>query len=258
MIINSHQQLTAYREAARIATEILAQLRDRVAPGVFPNELDELAGKLCQEYGVRAAFKGVKQAGLTYQHHSCIAVNDEILHGIPDRSRALAVGDLVKLDFGIVYQGLFTDQCVTVGVKEVSAEDMKLLQIGKESVLLGIKAAIPGNRTGDIGYVMHRTAYRAGFDVLKQYVGHGIGHSLHEEPEIPAFGRPKTGQILREGMVICVEDQVVPGDDRVYVTDNGWTVKTVDGSKGVMFEYMVVVGKKPEILTPTLDWPLVV
>lgn len=259
MIITSPQQAQTYRDAATISTEILASMRDAVKVGVYPIEVDELAGQLCKKHRVKPAFQGVIQSGLAYHHNSCISVNDEVLHGIPDNKRALQSGDLVKLDFGIIHQGLFTDHCITVGLGKISIQDQQLIHAGKTAVLKAVAQAIAGNRTGDLGFTMHKTASRAGFEVLKQYIGHGIGTSLHDDPEIAAWGKKGRGELLKENMVICVEAQVVAGSDEIYVEKNGWTVKTVDGKKGVMFEYMVLVGKnEPEILTDTIDWPLVV
>ncbi len=258
MITKSSAELTTYKKATQISKKILSQLRDAIKPGVYPIELDNLAGKLCQKNGVKSSFKGVVNGNLTYGFNSCISVNDEILHGIPSRNRKIQTGDLVKIDFGIIYQGFHTDHCFTVGVGQVSDQNLKLLKVSREAVLNAVKLAKPGNKTGDLGYAMHSTAYKVGFDTLKQYVGHGIGKSLHEYPEIPAFGRPGSGKKLEKNMIICVECQVVTGDDRVYIEDNGWTVKTTDGGNGSMFEYMVRVDKKPEILTPTQDWPLLV
>lgn len=258
MIVNSLAELKKYKQAAQISTQILHQLYEAIQPGVYPIELDELAGKLCQKHQVKPAFKGVVNQGLTYQHNSCISVNDEILHGIPDKKRTIQTGDVVKVDFGLIYQGLYTDHCFSVGVSSVSAQDQELLIVGREAVLAAAKLAQPGKHTGDLGHTMHQTAYHAGFDTFKQYVGHGIGHSLHEKPEIPAYGQAGSGALLKKNMIVCVECQVVPGSDQVFIESNEWTVKTVDGNKGVMFEYMVRVDKKPEILTPTQDWKLVV
>jgi methionyl aminopeptidase len=259
MILSSPQQAQTYREAARISTEIMAAMRDAVKPGVYPIEIDELAGKLCEKNSVRPAFQGVTQSGHTYHHNSCISVNEEILHGIPSDKRAFQAGDLVKLDFGIVYQELHTDHCVTVGIHKISLADQQLLDAGKIAVLKAVTHAVAGNRTGDLGFAMQKTANRAGFEVLKQYIGHGIGTTLHDDPEIPAWGKKGRGELLKENMVICVEAQVVAGSDQVFIEKNNWTVKTRDGKKGVMFEYMVLVGKnEPEILTDTVDWPLVV
>lgn len=256
MIIKSKQELETYRKAAKISTKILRQLYEATEPGIFPAELDQLAEQLCKKNQVEAAFKGVTQAGKTYHHHSCISVNDEILHGIPDDKRRLQNGDLVKIDFGIIYHGFYTDHCFTLGLGQINSSEMKLLKTGREAVLKAVKLAKTGNYTGDLGHQMHKTAFRAGFNVFKQYIGHGIGHSLHDQPEIPAFGQPKSGRRLEKNMVICVECQVVPGSDRSYVTNNGWTVKTQDGKKGVMFEYMVRVDQSPEILTQTQNWAL--
>ncbi|MBU2543212.1 type I methionyl aminopeptidase [Patescibacteria group bacterium] len=258
MIIKSPNELIAYKKAAKISTQIMAQLRDAMKPGLYPIELDRLADKLCKKYQVKSAFRGVTHNQLTYNFNSCISVNDEILHGIPNDQRAIRGGDLVKIDFGIIYKGLYTDHCFTVGIGKIAKKDQRLLEIGRQAVLNAVELAKPGNRTGDLGYVMHNTAYRAGFDTLKQYIGHGIGHSLHESPAIPAYGQPNMGEELKKNMIICVECQVVAGSDLVYIENNGWTVKTKDGEKGVMFEYVVRVDKKPEILTQTQDWPLVV
>lgn len=256
MIINSTQDLQTYREATQLSTQILRQLYKQTKIGVFPREIEQLAVKLCKKNQVKPAFKGVVQTGKSYDYATCISVNDEILHGIPDQDRALQSDDLVKIDFGIIYQGFYTDHCFTLGLGKLNEKDLRLLKTGREAVLNAVKLAKPGNYTGDLGQQMHQTAYRAGFDVFKQFVGHGIGRSLHEDPEIPAFGRPRTGQRLQQNMIICVECQVVAGNDQSYVTDNGWTVKTQDGEKGVMFEYMVRVDQKPEILTQTQNWAL--
>lgn len=258
MIVKSAAKLATYKKATQISTKILAKLREAIKPGIYPIELDKLAGKLCKRYEVKSSFKGVVNGNLTYGFNSCISINDEILHGIPNHQRKIQVGDLVKIDFGIIHQDFYTDHCFTVGVGRVSTEDQKLLEVGREAVLKAVKLAKPGNRAGDLGQAMHSTAYQAGFETLKQYVGHGIGRSLHENPEIPAFGQENSGTELKKNMIICVECQVVAGSDQVYVENNGWTVKTTDGNKGVMFEYMVRVDQKPEILTQTQNWPLTV
>ncbi len=256
MIVNSTQDLRTYRQATRLSTKILRQLYEKTRIGVYPREIEDLALKLCQKNKVKPAFKGVTQAGRTYDYATCISINDEILHGIPDQAQTLKEVDLVKIDFGIIYKNFYTDHCFTLGLEKVKKQDQQLLKIGRQAVLNAVRLAKPGNFTGDLGQQMHQTAYRAGFDVFKQYVGHGIGHSLHEKPEIPAFGRPRTGQKLRQNMIICVECQVLAGSDQSYTTENGWTVRTRDGKKGAMFEYMVRVDQDPEILTQTQDWAL--
>lgn len=257
MIVTSRNQLKQYKRATNLSTKIMAELKKAIKVGVAPIQLDQLAGELCRKNGVLPAFKGVENGRLTYQHNSCISVNDEILHGIPGR-QPLKEGDLVKIDFGIIYHEFYTDHCFTVGVGKVNKEDKKLLEVGRRAVLNAVALARPDEHTGDLGHAMHSTAQESGFETLKEYVGHGIGTSLHGEPEIPAYGQPGQGQELKKNMIICVECQVVPGSDQVFVDQSGWTVKTKDGQKGVMFEYMVRVDKNPEILTQTQDWPLVV
>lgn len=257
MIIRSEKHLSAYKQAVRISTQILAAVRDAVAVGVTPAELDALADKLCEENKVRPNFKGQGSPRNLYRWAMCISVNDVVVHGIPD-TVPLQKGDIVKLDFGILSNGYNTDQCVTVVVEKfLNAADENLVRVARKAVQNAVKLAVAGKRTGDLGNAMYSTARKAGYDVVKEFVGHGIGKTLHEEPQIAAYGTPHSGQLLKEGMVICVEAQVVAGSDEVYIDHSGWTVKTVDGEKSAMFEYMVVVGKeKPLVLTPTLDWPL--
>lgn len=258
MIIKNSNQRHQYFEACRISVEILKQLYDQVAIGVVPIEIDQLAGKLCEKYGVKPAFYAVQGKKGIYGYNTCIQVNDVAVHGIPDSVNPIKSGDLVSIDFGIIYEGLYTDHCVTVGVGEVSEADKKLLRVGRESVLNATKQAVTGNHTGDLGYVMESQARQAGFDTLKEYIGHGIGTGLHDEPEIPAYGQPHTGDPLHRGEVICVESQVVAGQPKVKTDSDGWTTRTRDGENAVMFEFMVMVDNtKGIIMTPTQDWPLI-
>lgn len=258
MIIRSPKQYQAYTEAGKIATEILAQVKELVAPGVYSIELEEKAQKLCQNYQVEPSFAAAANQNGPYGYAMCISVNDTVLHGMPNHDTPFQVGDIVKLDFGIIYNGYHTDQCVTVGVKKLSKKNRRLMEANRQGVLDAVSLALAGNKTGDLGAAMQRGAKQKGYDVLKQYIGHGIGMTLHDHPAIPAYGRPNTGDTLKEGMVICVEAQYVSGHDQVYITEDSWTVKMTDGKNTAMFEYMVVVGKEtPTILTPTMDWPLV-
>lgn len=249
----------AYREAAKISTDILAQVRDKTAAGVYPAELDELASRLCDKYQVKPAFAQVQNKTGSFGHAMCISVNDTVLHGIPSRDKPLKKGDLIKLDFGIIYQKLHTDLCITVGVEKLSKNNRRLLETTKEAVLDAVGLAVAGNKTGDLGFAMESKVKKKGFEVLKTYIGHGIGYSLHEAPQIPAFGTPATGETLKAGMVICIEAQAVGGKDQVYVTQDTWSVKTSDGKNSAMFEYLVRVGdSEPEILTDTREWATIV
>ncbi len=256
MIIRSQKQLKKYQEAAKISTEILNELRQAVKIGATPLEVDRLADKLADQHNARPNFKGVGPAGNKYKHATCISVNDTVVHGIPDH-RMFEEGDLVKVDFGIEKNNLHTDHCFTVGLGALDAEDERLIEAGKEAVQAAVYKAVAGNYTGDLGFTMQSIVNQAGFSVAKEFVGHGIGATMHDQPQIPAYGKPGRGYELEEGMVLCIEAQVLAGEDDVYFTDDGWTVKTRDGEKAVMFEYMVVVGpEKPVILTPTLNWPI--
>jgi methionyl aminopeptidase len=257
MIISSAKQLAQYQTAAQISTEILWQLHEKTAKGVTPLEIDQLAGQLCEEREVMPNFRGVGPKDNPYQYATCISVNDTVVHGIP-QDKPLQEGDLVKVDFGLIYQGLNTDHCFTVGIGKVTKEDKKLLTVGRQAILQAARSAKPGEHTGNLGHLMQQTAYKNNFSVTRQYVGHGIGRSLHEDPQIPAWGEPKTGTTLKKGMVLCVEAQFLAGEPEVYTAEDGWSVKSEDGKNSVMFEYMVVVDEQPLFLTQTADWPLFV
>ena len=256
MIITNQHTLELYQQAGALSTKILRELKAAVKPGVVPLDLDRLAENLCRQNHVRPAFKGVNP-GNPYQYSTCISVNEVVVHGIPGR-RPLQTGDVVKVDFGLVYQGLYTDHCFTVVVGKFSPLTKKLVTAARDSVQAAIPLAIIGNTTGDLGQAMQAVAKSAGFDVLKQYTGHGIGRTLHDEPPIPAYGQAKTGVVLELNQVLCLESQVVAGSDQVELAADGWSVVTRDKALSAMFEYMVVVGEKqPIVLTQTLDWEMI-
>jgi len=258
MILKTLADIKKYEEVTKLSTGILWQLHQKTAEGVTPLEIDKLADQLCKENGVRPNFKGVGGPRNPYKYSTCIAVNDTVVHGIP-QDKPLEKGDLVKVDFGIEKDGLNTDHCFTVVIGDyLSKEDERLMKTSRKAVLKAAQTAMVGKTTGDLGYIMESMVEAEGFSVAEQYVGHGIGRTLHDEPQIPAWGTPGKGQKLKEGMVICVEAQVIAGSNDLYTDNDGWSVKTRDQSNSVMFEYMVVVGKKSaNILTKTMDWPLV-
>lgn len=258
MTITNPHVFKLYQQAGELSTEILGRLKDAVKPRVLPIEIDRLAESLCRRYRVRPAFKGVNP-GNPYQYSTCISVNEVVVHGVPSRQQKIQVGDVVKVDFGLVYQGLYTDHCFTVAVGKFTPQTKKLIVTAREAVLAAVPLAAAGNYTGDLGRAMEAVAQSSGFKVLKQYTGHGIGRSLHDPPSIPAFGEPGSGTRLEKNMVLCLEAQVVSGSDAVVIDDDGWSVKTKDGRPAAMFEYMVVVGEKqPSILTETRDWGMIV
>lgn len=258
MIIQTEAQLTKYRQAGKIVTLILEQLRRAVKVGVTSLEIDQLAFELCRKHQVKPNFVGVGEHHNLYKHATCISVNETVLHGIPSAT-PFKKGDLVKIDFGMEYQGLNTDHCCTVVVGEfLSQADERLVKVAQAAIQAAAHLAIAGNRTGDLGQVIQKMTSQAGFEVVKEYSGHGIGKTLHEEPSLPAFGRAHTGSLLKKGMVVCVEAQVLADSDQIYQLKDGWTIKTKDGGKSAMFEYMVIVGEsEPEFLTSTLDWPII-
>ncbi len=250
MIIENDREENLIKKAAEISVEMLSKLGDMVKEGNTPLEIDEYAGKLCKEYKVHPCFKKVEG----YDYNTCISVNDVAVHGIP-KEIPLRKGDLVSIDFGIVYKGMYTDHCWTWCVGKADEQKMKLLLAGRKAVENALPYAIVGNRTGDLGYEMQAEAEKNGYNILSVYVGHGVGKSLHEDPEIPAYGRKGKGTLLEDGMVICVECQVVDDIDDVVIDDDGWSARTVHGGNSVMFEYMVLVREKsPVILTDTLRW----
>jgi len=260
---NTHSDYTSefkdgMRSACDVSMKILRELHDAVKPGMKSIQLDRLAKKLCEDNGVEAAFHGVEGMSSKFPGYSCISVNEQVLHSIPG-DRKFKEGDLVKIDFGIIKDGYYTDHCVTVGVKSLSPENEHLLRVGKLAIESAALKAKVNTRVGVLGDTMQTIVELAGYNVLKDYVGHGIGQSLHLPPEIPAYGHPKSGAMIREGEVLCVEAQIVAGEDEVITLEDDWTIVTADGSNSVMFEYMVLIeGGESVILTDTRDWPVIV
>jgi methionyl aminopeptidase len=235
MIIKSPKQEKRLRKAGEISSDILRELGSNVKEGVTPLDIERLANEKCSEYGVKPSFKTVPG----YDYATCISVNDCILHGIPN-DRPFESGDLVKIDFGIIYKGFYTDHCWTWGVGDMSEEDKRLMEGGREATENGCKQAKVGNTTGDISNALRSTAERYGYTTLEEFAGHGIGKNLHDSPDILSFGKPGSGDLLKDGMVVCVECQVTKSND-IYIADNGWDVMSSDGFKGSMYEYMGIV-----------------
>ncbi len=250
MIITKENDLKTLQEATEISVNILKKLGESIKEGVSPIEIDNIAVLLCKENKVKPAFKRVRG----YNYNTCISVNDVAVHGIP-KDVPFINGDLVSIDFGIIYKGFNTDHCWTWSVGKTNKDNEKLLKTGREAVENCIPLALTGNYTGDLGHEMERVAKENGFNILKMFVGHGIGKTMHEIPDIPAYGKKGTGSRLVTGMVICIECQVVNDTGRVYIDTDGWSAKTENGGNSVMFEYMVMVdNKSPIVLTDTLKW----
>ena len=244
--IKSPDEIARMREAGRIVSEILDELEKAVAPGVSTWELDALAEKLIYAKGAKPAFKGYRG----FPACLCASVNDEVVHGIPSKKRKLAEGDLMKLDFGVVYKGYYGDSARTVPVGKVSAEARALLEATRESLNKAIGAMVAGNRIGDIGHAVQSHAEGRGFSVVRDFVGHGIGKKLHEEPQVPNYGRPGQGMKLRPGMVLAVEPMVNLGTHEVEVLEDDWTAVTLDRKLSAHFEHTILVTDGgPEVLT---------
>ncbi len=257
MIISNQTELNRYQDLTKLSTQILRQLYDAIKVGVTPLEIDRLADQLIKKNHVQAAFKGVGQPRNPYRFATCISVNEVVVHGIPNE-RPFQQGDIIKVDFGIKAGGLITDHCFSVGLAPMSSSDEKLLKVSLQAVKEASQLAIVGQTTGDLGFAQEMVILKGGCNVAKGFIGHGIGHTMHDDPQLPAYGQRRSGEYLVEGMVLCVESQVLAGEDDLELAADGWTIKTKDGSKAGMFEVMVVVGRKrPIVLTPTLDWPII-
>jgi len=235
------------RHSGRIVRQVLDELRAMVAPGITTMDLERFAEKKIAELGAKPAFKGYYD----YPCVLCTSVNEEIVHGIPSEKRELKEGDIVSIDCGVVLDGYYGDAAITVPVSDaVKPELRKLLTVTEESLYRGIDQALIGNSVGDVGAAVQEHVEAAGFSVVREFVGHGIGTRLHEEPQVPNFGARGHGAKLREGMVLAIEPMVNYGKPETRVLGDKWTAVTVDGSFSAHFEHCVAVTKDgPVILT---------
>ena len=247
IVCKSTAEIERMRQSGRIVRQVLDHVRAMVAPGVTTMDLERAAEKKIAEFGAKPAFKGY----FDYPCVLCTSVNEEIVHGIPSEKRALKEGDIVSIDCGVVLDGYYGDAAITVPVSEaVKPELRKLLTVTEESLYRGIDQALIGNSVGDVGAAVQEHVEAAGFSVVRDFVGHGIGTSLHEEPQVPNFGARGHGAKLREGMVIAIEPMVNCGKPEARVLDDKWTAVTADGSFSSHFEHCVAVTKDgPVILT---------
>ncbi|HEX9507869.1 MAG TPA: type I methionyl aminopeptidase [Myxococcales bacterium] len=244
--IKTKDEIAVMREAGRIVSEILDELEKMVAPGVSTWELDQVAEGLIHKKGAKPAFKGY----LGFPSSLCASINFEVVHGIPSKKRKLVPGDLMKLDFGVVYKGYYGDSARTVPVGAVSAQARALIDATRESLNEAISTVVSGNRIGDIGYAVQSFVEPKGFTVVRDFVGHGIGKKLHEQPQVPNFGERGTGMRLRPGMVLAIEPMVNAGTHKVEILDDDWTAVTLDRKLSAHFEHTVVVTENgPEVLT---------
>ncbi|WP_373047899.1 type I methionyl aminopeptidase [Vulgatibacter sp.] len=249
--LKSRAEIAAMREAGRVVATILAALRDATRPGVTTGDLDDLAAEMIRKAGVKSAFKGYAPGGRKpFPGVICASINEEIVHGIPSKRRKLRDGDIIGLDFGIIQDGWFGDSAVTVAVGEVPEETARLVRVTKEALDLGIAQARPGNRIYDIGAAIQAHVEAHGYAVVRDFVGHGVGRRLHEEPQVPNYGPGGQGMRIKPGMVLAIEPMVNVGTWQVEELDDDWTAVTADGKLSAHFEHTIAVTEDgPVVLT---------
>lgn len=245
IILKLPEEIEKMRASNHIVAEILIALKEKVKPGITTGELDNYSEELVRKKGAVPAFKGY----MGYPYSLCISVNSEVVHGMPS-NRVLIEGDIVSLDFGAYYKGYYGDAAITVPVGKVSEDAARLIRVTEQGLYNGIREAKKGNRLGDISAAVQSCIESAGFSVVRDFVGHGIGKKLHEEPQIPNYGIKGRGVELKAGMVLAIEPMVNEGTYKVKITDNGWTVITEDGKLSAHFEHSVAVTNDgPDILS---------
>lgn len=245
--LKSDQEIAAIAEAGRIVSGVLAVVKEEARPGVSTAELDELAESFIRDHdGAAPAFKGLYGFPATL----CTSLNDEVVHGIPSRQRTLSDGDLLGVDVGVVWKRMYADAAFTVPIGEPSADARRLLGVTREALDAAVQAARPGRHLGDVGAAVQDVVEGAGFTVIRELVGHGVGFAAHEEPQVPNYGRRGQGLVLKEGLVLAIEPMVNVGGRHIRTLEDGWTVVTADGSLSAHFEHTVAVTENgPKVLT---------
>jgi len=244
--IKTKEEIEILAEGGKILAKIMKELEKRVKPGITTKELDRLAESLILKSGGKCSFKGYKDNGysaIPYPACLCTSINEEIVHVAPSE-RKLKEGDIVSLDLGIFFKGFHTDMAITVPVGKISPEAQRLIRVTKKALKRGIKKVRPGNTFGDIGNTIQRYVESQGFNVVRDLCGHGIGRELHEDPKILNYGKRRTGQEIKDGMVICLEPMVTMGDWYIKRTKNGFGYETQDGSLSAHFEHTIAVIKE--------------
>lgn len=253
MTITSDTERANLIEGGKRLAAVLTALRTKVAPGVTAEELDDLAEQLIRDGGDEPCFLGYtpEGAGRSYPATLCVSINDEVVHGIPNESvKTLKEGDIVGLDLGLTHKGIVVDAAITIAVGRVSEETKNLLRATEDALTAGIAAAVPGKHIGDISHAIQEKIERAGFSVVKELGGHGVGDLVHEEPFIPNFGRAGEGELLEEGMVLALEPIANAGKAAVILAPDGYTYRTKDGSRSAHFEHTILIEKdKARIIT---------
>jgi methionyl aminopeptidase len=245
IIIKTPEEIARMRVAGKMVAEILELLREKIVPGATTLDLDRLAEAECKKRKARPAFKGYGGFPFTI----CASPNEKVVHGFAD-DQPLKDGDILSIDFGVIYDGYYGDAAITAGVGRIDEEKKRLLKITRGSLDRGIQAAVVGGRLSDISHAIQSFVEKEGFSVVREFVGHGIGRQLHEAPQIPNFGPPGQGPRLKAGMTFAIEPMINAGKHAVTVLDDGWTAVTVDGRPSAHFEHTVAITEHgPEILT---------
>jgi len=249
--IKNSEAIKRMRESCAIAATILARLKEQVRPGITTYDLDQIGRDLIASFGARSAPYGYTHgSGRPYPAYTCLSVNEEVVHGIGSLKRILRDGDIISVDVTIEYNGYIGDNAVTVPVGAIAPRTAELLQVTEEALALGIKQAVSGNRIGDISCAVQTFVEAHGFSIVREMVGHGVGRAMHEEPQIPNFGRRNSGEKIKPGMTLAIEPMVNLGGYQVRTLSDGWTVVTTDGSPSAHFEHTVLTTDSgPEILT---------
>ena len=248
--LKTREEIELMRESALMVSRTLGIIASRVVPGVSPLLLDQLAEEYIRDNGGVPAFKGYKNGqGQPFPGTLCISINEAVVHGIPTKT-PLKEGDIISVDCGVKKNGYYGDHAYTFAVGEVSAEAKKLIEVTKQSLYLGIEQMVSGNRIGDISFAIQQHAEKHGYGVVRELVGHGLGKNLHEDPEVPNYGKRGDGPKLKEGMVLAIEPMINMGTKNIKQLNDGWTIITSDGKPSAHFEHDVaIVDGKPELLS---------
>lgn len=249
VVLKTSRELAIMREAGKISQGALRLAGEAVEPGVSTLELDRIIHRYIEKMGAVPSFLGYSG----FPASACISVNDTVIHGIPSKSQVLKKGDIVSIDVGANYQGFHGDNAWTFPCGEISAEAQKLLDATRESLFIGIEKAVPGNRLGDIGSAVQAYVESRNYSVVREFVGHGVGAKLHEDPSVPNYGTPGRGVRLLPGMTIAIEPMVNAGACKVKILQDGWTTKTADGRLSAHFEHTVAITPNGPVILTALD-----
>jgi methionyl aminopeptidase len=246
IILKSRNEIEKMRVADRKVAETLQELKQISRPGITTMELEEKARHLTEKSGAKPAFFGYRG----YPYYLCVSINEEVVHGMPSKKRELKEGDIVSLDFGLTYEGFCGDAAISFGVGKITDQAAKLLRVTEEALARAVEACQVDKRLSDIAHAVQSHAEANDFSVVRQFVGHGIGRAMHEEPQVPNYGTPHPDFRLREGMVLALEPMITIGTWEVKVVDNGWTAVTLDGSLSAHFEHSVAItANGPDVLS---------